>query len=159
MSLNRSRGMKLPEDYRPVHYVIAQCTWSRNLDQKFCPGRGLNLGPLTWQSSIQPLDHRAPQSCAFDVPPKLGCSPITIQFLYWVEKFLRLTFDLQYRIVWGLWLDSALNFDSHSPEINEQGYVANSISCAFISSSPKVFSESHGSTVPPPKTSIGCPLW
>ena len=38
------------------------CTWSRNLDPNFCPGWGLNLGPITWQCSMQPLDHHAPAS-------------------------------------------------------------------------------------------------
>src|SRR6218665_2698220 len=33
--------------------------WSINLDPNFCPGRLLNLGPLTWQSNTQSLDHRA----------------------------------------------------------------------------------------------------
>ena len=36
-----------------------ECAQSRNLHPKCCPGRGLNLGPLTWQSSTKPLDHCA----------------------------------------------------------------------------------------------------
>jgi len=37
-------------------------TWSRNLDPNFYPGRVLNLGPLTFQSGMQLLDHCAPTS-------------------------------------------------------------------------------------------------
>ena len=35
----------------------------RNLDPNFCSGWDLNLEPLTWQSSMQPLDHRSPHVC------------------------------------------------------------------------------------------------
>ena|SRR6218665_2246929 len=36
--------------------------WSRNLDSNFFSCRGLNLGPLIWQSITQPLDHRRPRN-------------------------------------------------------------------------------------------------
>src|SRR6218665_305656 len=36
------------------------CLESRNLDPNFCHGRGLNSGPLTWQTSAQLLDYCAP---------------------------------------------------------------------------------------------------
>src|SRR6218665_2155794 len=39
---------------------MRNCAWSRNLYQNVFPGRSLNVIPLTWQSSTQPIDHRAP---------------------------------------------------------------------------------------------------
>src|SRR6218665_1283825 len=42
----------------PLLYGSQGCAWSRNLDPNFYPGRGLNLRPLTWQSSMQLLEHR-----------------------------------------------------------------------------------------------------
>src|SRR6218665_703211 len=47
------------------------CAWSRSLDPNFCSGRGLNLGPLTWQSSAQPLDHRAPLAPRAPLPTSI----------------------------------------------------------------------------------------
>jgi len=50
----------LTEDTAPSHPLLyGPKGWacSRNLDPNFCPGQGLNLGPLTWQSSMQSNAH------------------------------------------------------------------------------------------------------
>src|SRR6218665_2854735 len=56
------------EGYSTTHQMLSTTVWppwvhmSRNLDPYFFRGQGLNLGPITLQSSAQPLDHpRAPR--------------------------------------------------------------------------------------------------
>jgi len=42
--------------------VVPEAEWGAHGAEiaipNFRPGRGLNLGPLTWQSSTQPWEHR-----------------------------------------------------------------------------------------------------
>src|SRR6218665_392690 len=67
-----SLELRIAEDggYSTMHQMLyttlqppsgAHCAWSRNLDSNLCPSQGLNLGPITWQSSTQPLDHHTSQ--------------------------------------------------------------------------------------------------
>jgi len=41
--------------------TVQGCARSRTIDPNLCPGFVLKLGPLTYQSSMQPLYHRSPQ--------------------------------------------------------------------------------------------------